>query len=275
MVEPKTGALNLKKGEAWMNTVTPLLTYLLRCNSDVTSLLSGTAIKAVVAYVSDYITKPGLKTYSIFDVIRSIFDKNSEMIGGSLKRKEKVRKIFTQIVNSLTAKSEIGGPMASLYILGNPDHYTGHKFVPFYWRGYVKEVLSAWDEDHAIADLEGVKDKVVIDKNEGQFVGLSKVSDYVFRPSMYEHVSLYDWIRLYHKSVKRQTRQKKVGDAVDDPDFVEVSEDELNIRPAVNEGKKEHKIVDTVDDVPLSDFIDNDIACSEPNADEHYETNTG
>jgi hypothetical protein len=87
MVEPNTGALNLKKGEAWMNTVMPLLTYLLQCNSDVTSLLSGTAIKAVVAYVSDYVTKPGLKPYSIFDVIRSIFDKNSEMIGGSLKRK--------------------------------------------------------------------------------------------------------------------------------------------------------------------------------------------
>jgi len=54
----------------------------------------------------------------VFDVIKSIFDKNSEMIGGSLKCKEKVRKIFTQVVNSLTSKSEIGGPMASLYLLG-------------------------------------------------------------------------------------------------------------------------------------------------------------
>jgi hypothetical protein len=41
-VEQKTGALNLKKGEPWMNTITPVLTYLLRSNSDVTSLLSGT-----------------------------------------------------------------------------------------------------------------------------------------------------------------------------------------------------------------------------------------
>jgi hypothetical protein len=29
MVDPKTGALNLKKGEAWMNTITAELTYLL------------------------------------------------------------------------------------------------------------------------------------------------------------------------------------------------------------------------------------------------------
>src|SRR5271170_5679943 len=99
MVEPSTGVLRIKKGEAWMNTFTPVLTYLMRCNSDVTSLLSGTAIKAIVAYVSDYITKAGLKTYSIFDTVRSIFDRNSEMIGGTLARKEKARSLLTQIVN--------------------------------------------------------------------------------------------------------------------------------------------------------------------------------
>ena len=63
-VHPKTGALNIKKGEKWINTLTPTVTYLLQCNTDITSLLSGTAIKAIVAYVSDYVTKPGLKIYS-------------------------------------------------------------------------------------------------------------------------------------------------------------------------------------------------------------------
>lgn len=48
-VDPETGALNMKKGEAWLNTYTPVLSYLLRCNTDVTSLLSGTAIKSVFA----------------------------------------------------------------------------------------------------------------------------------------------------------------------------------------------------------------------------------
>ncbi|KAF8581861.1 hypothetical protein K439DRAFT_1299545, partial [Ramaria rubella] len=41
-VDPKIGYIKLKKGEAWINTFTPIVTYLLRCNSDVTSLLSGT-----------------------------------------------------------------------------------------------------------------------------------------------------------------------------------------------------------------------------------------
>jgi len=262
LVDPKTGALNLKKGEAWMNTVTPMLTYLLRSNSDVTSLLSGTAIKAIVAYVSDYITKPGLKTHSVFDVIKSVFDKNSEMIGGDLKQREKVRKIITQVVNSLTAKMEIGGPMASLYILGNPDHYTDHRFIPFYWRSYIKKVLSAWDQSGVsenMGDLNNDPEKVVIDKSEGQFIGLSKVSDYVYRPTAYEDISLYDWIRFYKKTRKRRMVKKKVGDAVDDPEFEE--SDELNIRPRKlqvameNECSSGQELIEP----PLQNFIEDDM----------------
>jgi hypothetical protein len=85
-----TGALNIKKGESMLNTVTAEATYLIRSNTDVTSLLSGTAIKAVVAYVSDYISKPGLKTYLIFEAVKSVFNQNSEMLGGSLDQKKKL-----------------------------------------------------------------------------------------------------------------------------------------------------------------------------------------
>jgi len=133
----------MKKGEPWINTFTPITTYLLRCNTDVTSLLSGTTIKAIVAYISDYVTKPGLKTYTVFDTITSVFDRNSEMLSESFECKEKARHLMIQIVNSLTSKIEIGGSMASLYLLGNPDHYTNMKFVTVYWRGYVREVLSS------------------------------------------------------------------------------------------------------------------------------------
>ncbi|TFK59310.1 hypothetical protein BDN72DRAFT_750445, partial [Pluteus cervinus] len=71
-VDRVTGTLFMKKLEPWINTFTPALTYLFRCNTDVTSLKSGTAIKAVTLYVSNYITKTALKTHVVFDSIRSI-----------------------------------------------------------------------------------------------------------------------------------------------------------------------------------------------------------
>ena len=38
-VDPNTGTIKMKKCESWINTITPVVTYLLRCNTDVTSLL--------------------------------------------------------------------------------------------------------------------------------------------------------------------------------------------------------------------------------------------
>jgi hypothetical protein len=67
--------------------VTAGVTYLINSNTEVTSLLSGTAIKAVVAYVSDYISKPSLKTYPIFEAVKIVFHRNSEMFGESLDQK--------------------------------------------------------------------------------------------------------------------------------------------------------------------------------------------
>ncbi|KAJ7270165.1 hypothetical protein B0H12DRAFT_959400, partial [Mycena haematopus] len=81
-----------------------------------------------------------------------------------------------KMVNSMSAKMEIGSPMASLYLLGNPDHYASHKYVPFAWRH--------------------------------KFVPSSSVDDYRYRPEAYNMVNLYEWIQCSHKrkrSVKERT----------------------------------------------------------------------
>ena len=51
LVIDETGAVTMKNNDPWINTFTHAVTYLLRCNTDVTSLTSGTAIKGVIMYV--------------------------------------------------------------------------------------------------------------------------------------------------------------------------------------------------------------------------------
>ena len=199
-----------------------LLTYLLRSNSDVTSLLSGTTIKAIVAYIFDYVTKPGLKTYSIFDTITSVFARNSEMIEGNAARKEQARVLITQIVNSMTPKMEIGGPMASLYLVGNPDHYTDHDFVVFYWKSYVTEVLRAWkkeeDQDHA--------EKIMLNGNaDGEYVGVSVVDDYKYRPYQLKDKSLYEWIPGANRTKWSKSAQKHFSTQQDELDVIDSTSD--------------------------------------------------
>src|SRR3984957_6776503 len=158
-----------------------------------------------VAYISNYVTKPGSKTYTIFDTIRSVFDKNSEMLGGTQKQKDKARSLITKIVNSLTAKLEIGGPMTSLYLLGNPDHYTDQNFVLFYWKSYVSEVLKGWKQD---SDVQ--PDKVIIQKTEeGEYIGLSAVDDYKYRPYELNDKTLYEWIQISDRMKHTKVEQKQ------------------------------------------------------------------
>ena len=94
-----------------------------------TSLLSGTAVKAVIAYTTDYLTKPSLKLHTIFQAVKSVFQQNQEMLSYSdIDTQTKAKRIILKAVNALTGKGEMGAPMASLYLLGHKDHYTGHKF---------------------------------------------------------------------------------------------------------------------------------------------------
>ncbi|KAJ7120559.1 hypothetical protein C8R43DRAFT_844164, partial [Mycena crocata] len=79
-----------------------------------------------------------------------------------------------KMVNAMSAKMEIGSPMASMYVLGHPDHYTSHSYVPFAWRAYV------------------------------QFV---RIDDYRYRPVIYNNVSLYEWIQCYERKIR--TKQER------------------------------------------------------------------
>src|SRR5258708_8399293 len=81
--------------------------------------------------------------------------------------------------------------MASLYLLGNPDHYTDQNFVVFYWKNYVTEVLKAWKQDSNV------------------LIGLSTVDDYMYRPYELSDKSLYEWIQIYTRLKRTKADQKK------------------------------------------------------------------
>jgi hypothetical protein len=185
----------MRKREAMINTVTPVVTYTLRCNTDVTSLLSGTSIKAVVAYISDYITKQSLKIYHMFDTVKNVINKQTDSLGGSATSKKNTRKLVMQMVNSLTSKLQIGSPMVSLYLLENPDHCTNLSFKVFWWKSYVSEVATSWhkksfaepekicksinlDEDGG-DDESGGNGQLVLLRAEGEYVGATNVDNYI------------------------------------------------------------------------------------------------
>ncbi|KAK0421656.1 hypothetical protein EV421DRAFT_1915977 [Armillaria borealis] len=172
-VDKETGHINLVKKEAWINTFAPLISYIFRCNTDVTSLRSG------------------LKMHAIFDCIRAVFQHDRDRSMDSDRTcKERACKLMTQMVNVLGAKTEIGSPMICSYLLGFPDHYTNKKFSTFYWKSFVTEAGKQWNKPDDSSDHV----QVALKKRNGVIVGVSPVEDYIHRPSELENMTLYDWI---------------------------------------------------------------------------------
>ncbi|KAJ7123845.1 hypothetical protein C8R43DRAFT_1147864, partial [Mycena crocata] len=204
----KDGHLNIKKREAQLNTISKVVTYFSRSNTDVSSLLSGTAVNAVVSYVSDYVSKLGLKTYHAFASVFDVFQRNSESLDAGAEGKETARTLMRQMINSMSTKMEIGSPMASMYLLGNPDHYCSHEYVNFAWRSYVTFVKKYWyqtdEQDEDIAD-----DLLTVRNQNGSYVASSVVDDYRFRPRPYEHVNLYEWVQCSDKKARTPKERKE------------------------------------------------------------------
>ena len=173
-----------------------------------------------------------------------------------MDRREKAHHLLTQIVNSLTAKMEIGAPMAAMYLLKNPDHYTDHEFRPFYWKTYVHEVHKPWMME---TDNEQY-DKVILNKTQGQILGLSPVFDYIYRPSHYEDWSLYDWFRLYTKKCKpkmvKSTNNSDINQCESNINDLETNIMDIDVDTATDELEEENQDYFSTDSLSDDDSDD-------------------
>ncbi|EKM53172.1 uncharacterized protein PHACADRAFT_54578, partial [Phanerochaete carnosa HHB-10118-sp] len=141
------GGLQLRKGEQWMNTFSIVLSYVMQCNTDVACLLSGTQVQAVIVYITDYVMKPGLKMYIVFETVWFILSNSAEIVLTSSSKPLAAKRIIMKIVNALTSQMKVEGPMVCSHLLGHPDHYTDKKFRPCYWYSYVRLADNAWATD--------------------------------------------------------------------------------------------------------------------------------
>ncbi|KAF6758493.1 hypothetical protein DFP72DRAFT_759920, partial [Ephemerocybe angulata] len=176
--------------------------------------------------------------YESFSKNESVLDPSNEQKPGN-----GARRMLTKIVNSLSAKMEIGAPMAALYLLKNPDHYTSHEFIPFYWKNYLNYVEGQWkalldiaepgdgadvkieeeqpqregseependDRDGMIFEnAPGHSETVQMSRMDGYFLAKTNTDDYRFRPVQHESICLYDFIQCSVKHPIRSQRQPR------------------------------------------------------------------
>jgi hypothetical protein len=55
---------------------------------------------------------------------------------------------------------EIGSPMASMYLLQNPDHYTSHNFILFWWKSFMNDVTGSQSLNRNVVENDNIDVKM-------------------------------------------------------------------------------------------------------------------
>ncbi|KAM6502799.1 hypothetical protein JOM56_002776, partial [Amanita muscaria] len=169
---------------------------------------------------------------------------------------------MTKLVNNIGTKMELGSPMISMYLLGNPDHYTSHKFTPFYWTQFVQEAMSEWTvpSEHSTPPSEP-SNKIVIIKKNNRVIGLSPVYDYMFRSTALNNMDLFTWISRCNR-IRRKPTPKAVQKDVADEQEEEEEEFKLDSRSNTFTFTSEHPLFAShatrciaPDDVKVPNFL--------------------
>lgn len=112
-LDSETGSILLRRLHPRISNHNDVLTFLLKCNNDIKFIGSGEAAKALVFYVTDYITKASLPTHvglaAVAQAIR-VFKKASSETGTA--------SILTKAVNSMMGRLEISHQQVMSQLIG-------------------------------------------------------------------------------------------------------------------------------------------------------------
>ncbi|EGN91762.1 hypothetical protein SERLA73DRAFT_66874, partial [Serpula lacrymans var. lacrymans S7.3] len=76
-VDPETQSILLRRLHSRINAFNDNIIFLLKCNMDIKYIGSGQAAKALVYYITDYITKSSLPVHIGFDALKHTIQQNS------------------------------------------------------------------------------------------------------------------------------------------------------------------------------------------------------
>ncbi len=155
VVDTETLSIQLRRLHPRIANYNDLVTFVLQANMDIKHIGSGEGAKALIYYVTDYITKSSLPTHlGLAALMYAITSTNARY--GPVEQWSDAQDTgaLTILVNSLLSRQEISHAQVMSYLVGGGDHYTGHKFRLLYFRAFERLVRRYWGELQTAVPIE-------------------------------------------------------------------------------------------------------------------------
>ncbi|KAI9059342.1 hypothetical protein FKP32DRAFT_1614245 [Trametes sanguinea] len=227
-IDYETGELTLRILDGLINNYNATILEAMRCNMDIQFIGTGGEAKAVLYYITDYITKSPLKAHVAYAALETAMKKlSSGDANHDLAQTEKSRRLLQKTAFSILANQELSAQQVASYLLDFEDHFTSHRFANLYWRSFenyidhfypieqnraivsdVAEDEARNSDDSAPHEHEGTSfveyDEVRIGTDvTGAIVELSsQLTDYINRGEALEDTCLWNFVACTRKVLK-------------------------------------------------------------------------
>ncbi len=239
------GELQMRCLDGLVNNFNATILEIMRCNMDIQFLGSGPSTKAVIYYITDYITKAQLKTHVAYAALALAVQKLEQSDTADDPVTTRAKKLLQKCAYSMIARQELSAQQISSYLLDLEDHFTSESFQAMYWTTYEQYVNQSFpiannvdhtpsephentaeetstieeetipasdDSDDAInlASSEPGLDEIVItaDSYGGLQMRTPYIQDYLFRGNELQHLSLWEYTTMFQKIRKTKTFEK-------------------------------------------------------------------
>ena len=133
-IDPETGHISMRRSDPMINNFNEYIIAACRSNMDIKFIWTGSDAKALVYYITDYVTKMSLSFHDTLSLVQkcipSIMDPSDQT--NKQNAIEKSRKLVLRCYNALGSQQELSGVQVASYLMNWKDHYTTHKFQGLY-----------------------------------------------------------------------------------------------------------------------------------------------
>ncbi|KAG2030249.1 hypothetical protein BDR03DRAFT_812795, partial [Suillus americanus] len=134
--DPDTGEITLKCLDGLVNHFNASILEAMRCNMDIKFIGSGPAAKAILYYITDYITKSQLKTHVALAAMETAVHKLETFDPNDDDCTLRAKKMLQKCAHSMISHQELSAQQVCSYLMDFEDHFTSHEYRRLYWTNF-------------------------------------------------------------------------------------------------------------------------------------------
>ncbi|KAG1823857.1 uncharacterized protein BJ212DRAFT_1444801 [Suillus subaureus] len=128
-VDPETEEICLRCLDGLVNNFNSMMLWAIRCNMDIKFIGSGASAKAMMYYITDYITKVQLKVHVAYAALECVTKKLGEYNPDVDDITMRAKLLLQKCSYSMLLHQELSVQQVCSYLMDFLDHYTSHQFL--------------------------------------------------------------------------------------------------------------------------------------------------